>query len=62
MSEAEHQRALDQEAYRKKRNDFYKKHGRWPLDTEISETVAAVEHQQREPKHPLDSLFERLDI
>lgn len=33
----EHERLLKQEAYKKKQIDFYRKNGRWPEDSEISE-------------------------
>lgn len=47
----EYERTLKQEAYRKKQIDFYRKHGRWPEDSEISEapttpTVAAVDENE----------------
>ena len=47
------QRLLQQEAYRKRRIDFYRQHGRWPEDWEISEGPATPTG----PPDPLERLF-----
>jgi len=54
----EHQRALKQEAHKKKRIDFHREHGRWPDDSEISEAPSPAAVQ---PDDPFDRWFEPRD-
>jgi hypothetical protein len=54
------ERALMQEAYKKKQIDFCHKHGRWPEDSEISE-APTIDTTARVRDDGLESLFEPRD-